>query len=94
MSTSRTFTLPYTLTVEDEPIYDPGDKYGDPIGVIIKVKFGDYEVAKYELRADHWPGEFFFEDSRDKSHMIHYDNPEEFLAHKLRKIFMLVEEEG
>lgn len=85
------FTIPASLTVEDEPIYDPNDKYGDPIGMVITVKFGEFLVIKYELKTDPvWRGEFYFEDSRNPGNMIHYDNPEEFLAHKLRKLFELI----
>lgn len=87
-----TFTLPNTLTVKDEYVNDPNDKYGDPIGVNISVYFGEYLVAKYELKADRWPGTFYYQSAVDPNHMVIYDDPEEFLAHKLIKLFKLIED--
>lgn len=87
-----TFTLPNTLTVKDEYVNDPNDKYGDPVGVIISVYFGEYLVAKYELKADHWPGEFYYLSSTTPNHMEKYDEPEQFIAHKLVKLFKLIED--
>lgn len=88
----RTFTLPNTITVEDRLVYDPNDKYGDPVGVIITVKFGDHVVIRYELKADHWPGTFYYPSSTEPNRSIQYDTPEEFVAHKLNKLFKLIED--
>lgn len=87
-----TFTLPNTLTVEDELFYDPKDKYGDPTSVVITVRFGEHTVAKYELKADHWPGEFYYPSATEPNRNLHYDTPEEFVAHKLIKLFKLIED--
>jgi len=92
MGTERTFTLPHTLTVEDTFLTDPNNKYGDPVAVVIVVKFGDHEVARYELKADHWSGEFYYNSNSDPNHKIRYDEPEEFVANKLRKLFQLIED--
>jgi hypothetical protein len=79
-------TIPSTLTVEEEDEFDPNDKYGDPIKKTVIVKFGDYEVARWEVPPATWSGEFYL----DAEKRLRYGDPEEFLAFKLKKLFELI----
>lgn len=81
--------LPSSLTVEEENVYSADDLYGDPVKKIITVKFGDEEVARYELMANVF-GEFYYDDLSANSLHNLYRTPEEFVASKLRNIFKLV----
>ena len=83
-----TISLPPTLTVDEEEEYDPANRYGDPIKKIITVKFGDFEVARYELGVlEDFDGIYY--DGEDNRRIM-YDTPEEFLAEKLKKLFKLI----
>lgn len=79
--------FPPFLTVEDEDEY--GKNY-EPIKKTITVRFGGHEIASYTLTAD-YEGEFFYEVEGSRW-LVRYDGPEEFLAHKLRKLFALIED--
>lgn len=83
-----TIRIPNTLTVEEEEEADPADRYGDPARVIITVKFGDFEVAKYVLeRLNDYDGIYY---DGENNRRILYDTPEEFVAEKLKKLFALI----
>lgn len=81
--------LPAMITVEDMEIPDPNDPYGLPVKLIITVRFGDIEIARYELVDDHLQGSFYFDG--DNNNRILYDTPEEFVAYKLKKLFALID---
>jgi hypothetical protein len=89
MRTMATIKLPPTLTVEDDEEYSPNDPYGDPVKKIVTIKFGDFEVARYELTV--LEGYFGIYYDGEDNRRIMYDTPEEFLAEKLKKLFKLID---
>lgn len=82
-----TVKLPSTITVEEESEPDPNDPYGDPAKKIITVKFGDYDVARYELVRSVWESDFYFDDV--DGNKCWYD-PDRFVADKLARLFKLL----
>jgi hypothetical protein len=86
------FRLPPMLTIEEEDEFDPNDRHrvGDPIKKHLIIMYGEYQVAQYTLEVGKWGTSFHFKG--DNGDDVLYDEPEEFLAYKLRKLFALIGE--
>lgn len=82
-----TVKFPPFLAVEEEDEDNPEDRYGPPMKKHVIVKFGDHEVARWTMDSrPHDDGEFYYL-VEGSNWPVRYDSAEEFLAHKLRKLF-------
>jgi hypothetical protein len=80
-------TIPSSLTVEEEEDWNPDPLVENKTTVI--VKFGEFEVIRYEIMSTNTGGLLYVVDPETQKR-TYYDSVEEFFAAKLKKLFELI----